>query len=122
MHREREVPYPYPLPSRPRGGLNLGPGIWVLPACSPSPHRPHSNQPLSRQVDDGGPQDPPAPFTHTPTNLSPVRSTTADPKIGDHWAIFYRFELQFGTPEYQAAVIKGCTEVGSVGGMSVILM
>ena len=32
------------------------------------------------------------------------RSLTAEPKIGDHWALWYRFELQFGTPDTQAAV------------------
>jgi hypothetical protein len=34
------------------------------------------------------------------------RSLTADPKVGDHWAAWYRFELQFGTPETQAEIVK----------------
>lgn len=38
------------------------------------------------------------------------RSTTSDPKIGDNWATFYRFELFAGTPETQAAVVKACIE------------
>ncbi|GAX76424.1 hypothetical protein CEUSTIGMA_g3869.t1 [Chlamydomonas eustigma] len=38
------------------------------------------------------------------------RSTTSDPKIGDHWATYYRFELQFGTSETQASVVKSCVE------------
>ncbi len=31
-------------------------------------------------------------------------------QIGDHWCTYYRFELQFGTAETQAAVVKGCVE------------
>lgn len=38
------------------------------------------------------------------------RSITADPKIGDHWAMFLRFEMQLGSVETQSAVIKGCVE------------
>ena len=33
-----------------------------------------------------------------------ARSLTSDPKIGDHWAAWLRFELQFGNPDTQAAV------------------
>eukprot|EP00798_Chlamydomonas_sp_ICE-L_P028066 gene28066-31169_t len=38
------------------------------------------------------------------------QSITADPKIGDHWAAFFRFEMQFGTTESQATVAAGCSE------------
>ncbi|KAF8059986.1 STA1 [Scenedesmus sp. PABB004] len=33
------------------------------------------------------------------------RAVTLDPDIGDHWALLWRFEGQFGTPETQAAVM-----------------
>jgi len=39
-----------------------------------------------------------------------TRAMTASPKVGDHWACFYRFELQFGDADSQAAVVKGCVE------------
>jgi len=39
------------------------------------------------------------------------RSLTSDPKIGDHWAAWLRFELQFGNPDTQAAVTAQCVEV-----------
>jgi pre-mRNA-processing factor 6 len=29
------------------------------------------------------------------------RAVTLNPDIGDHWAHFYKFECQFGTPEQQ---------------------
>ena len=38
------------------------------------------------------------------------RALTADPKIGDHWAMFMRFEMQLGTSESLLGVVKGCTE------------
>ncbi|GFH06287.1 TPR_REGION domain-containing protein [Haematococcus lacustris] len=38
------------------------------------------------------------------------RSLTSEPKIGDHWAAWYRFELQFGTPEGVAQVMAQCVE------------
>ncbi|KAF5841064.1 PRP1 splicing factor, N-terminal-domain-containing protein [Dunaliella salina] len=34
------------------------------------------------------------------------RSLTSDPKIGDHWAAWLRFELQFGNPDTQAACVE----------------
>jgi len=38
------------------------------------------------------------------------RSLTSDPKVGDHWAAWYRFELQFGTPETQASIMQQCID------------
>lgn len=29
------------------------------------------------------------------------RAVTLNPDVGDHWAHFYKFECQFGTPEQQ---------------------
>ncbi|GLC38459.1 hypothetical protein PLESTB_001727900 [Pleodorina starrii] len=37
------------------------------------------------------------------------RAVTLNPDIGDHWAHFYKFECQFGTPEQQAEVSSRCT-------------
>ena len=39
------------------------------------------------------------------------RSVTLNPDIGDHWAMFYKFEMQHGTEEHQQAVLKRCVEV-----------
>ena len=36
------------------------------------------------------------------------RAVTLNPDIGDHWAQFFKFECQFGTPEQQAEVSKRC--------------
>ncbi|KAG2489786.1 hypothetical protein HYH03_011736 [Edaphochlamys debaryana] len=36
------------------------------------------------------------------------RAVTLSPDIGDHWAHFYKFECQFGTPEQQAEVSSRC--------------
>eukprot|EP00198_Chlamydomonas_reinhardtii_P003302 XP_001692638.1 splicing factor, component of the U4/U6-U5 snRNP complex [Chlamydomonas reinhardtii] len=36
------------------------------------------------------------------------RAVTLNPDIGDHWAQFYKFECQFGTPEQQADVSSRC--------------
>ncbi|EFJ46600.1 hypothetical protein VOLCADRAFT_62457 [Volvox carteri f. nagariensis] len=36
------------------------------------------------------------------------RAVTLNPDIGDHWAHFYKFECQFGTPEQQADVSSRC--------------
>ena len=38
------------------------------------------------------------------------RSCTIDPDIGDHWAAYYRFELQHGGDAAAAAVAKRCRE------------
>jgi len=38
------------------------------------------------------------------------RSLTSDPKIGDHWAAWFRFELQFGTADTQQFVAQSCCE------------
>ena len=38
------------------------------------------------------------------------RSVTLNPDIGDHWAMFYKFELQHGTEEQQEAVVRRCVE------------
>lgn len=38
------------------------------------------------------------------------RSVTLNPDIGDHWAMFYKFELQHGVEEQQEAVVKRCVE------------
>jgi pre-mRNA-processing factor 6 len=34
-----------------------------------------------------------------------ARAATLEPDIGDTWALFYKFEVQHGTPENAAAVI-----------------
>ena len=36
------------------------------------------------------------------------RSVTIEPDIGDHWAMYYKFELQHGTEESQEAVLRRC--------------
>lgn len=36
------------------------------------------------------------------------RAVTLNPDVGDHWAHFYKFECQFGTPEQQAEVSSRC--------------
>lgn len=36
------------------------------------------------------------------------RSVTLDPDIGDHWALYYKFELQNGSPEAAADVLTRC--------------
>ena len=38
------------------------------------------------------------------------RSVTLNPDIGDHWAMYYKFELQHGTEEQQEAVVRRCVE------------
>jgi pre-mRNA-processing factor 6 len=38
------------------------------------------------------------------------RSVTLNPDIGDHWAMFYKFELQHGIEEQQEAVVRRCVE------------
>ena len=38
------------------------------------------------------------------------RAVTLNPDIGDFWAFLYTFELQTGTPEQQAHVVKRCTD------------
>lgn len=40
------------------------------------------------------------------SHITCCRSLTSDPKIGDHWASWFRFEVQFGTPETQASVTQ----------------
>ncbi len=44
------------------------------------------------------------------------RAVTLDPDMGDHWAQYYRFELQHGTPEQQADVVTRYVVVGGVKG------
>ena len=36
------------------------------------------------------------------------RSVTLNPDLGDHWALYYKFEQQHGTDEQQAAVVRRC--------------
>ncbi|GFR44314.1 hypothetical protein Agub_g5438 [Astrephomene gubernaculifera] len=36
------------------------------------------------------------------------RAVTLNPDIGDHWALYYKFECQFGSPEQQAQVSQRC--------------
>jgi len=38
------------------------------------------------------------------------RAVTVDPDLGDAWIFFYKFELQYGTPEEQTALLKRCTD------------
>uniref|UniRef100_A0A3P8WU10 Pre-mRNA-processing factor 6 n=1 Tax=Cynoglossus semilaevis TaxID=244447 RepID=A0A3P8WU10_CYNSE len=37
-----------------------------------------------------------------------LRTVKIDPDLGDSWAMFYKFELQHGTEEQQAEVLKRC--------------
>eukprot|EP00191_Tetraselmis_sp_GSL018_P019287 CAMPEP_0177592198 /NCGR_PEP_ID=MMETSP0419_2-20121207/8425_1 /TAXON_ID=582737 /ORGANISM="Tetraselmis sp., Strain GSL018" /LENGTH=893 /DNA_ID=CAMNT_0019083035 /DNA_START=192 /DNA_END=2870 /DNA_ORIENTATION=- len=36
------------------------------------------------------------------------RAVTLEPDIGDFWAMYYKFEVQFGTPEQQQEVLNRC--------------
>ncbi len=38
------------------------------------------------------------------------RSVTVNPDNGDSWAFYYKFELEQGEPDTQAAVLKRCVE------------
>lgn len=36
------------------------------------------------------------------------RAVTLEPDVGDFWAQYYKFELQFGSPEAQQQVLDRC--------------
>lgn len=38
------------------------------------------------------------------------RTVEANPDLGDAWLFYYKFELEHGTAEQQAAVVAKCTE------------
>lgn len=38
------------------------------------------------------------------------RTTSLDSKLGDAWAYFYKFELEYGTAEQQEAILRACLQ------------
>lgn len=41
------------------------------------------------------------------------RAVTLEPDVGDFWAQYYKFELQFGSPESQQQVLDRCAMAGA---------